>query len=78
MGRVIGMALCENIPLGIPVTSAFCKLLSIDGFFSCPPNLVCDVCLCVCVCARARAHSLISECERAIFYFQIEPQLEIS
>ena len=32
-GRLIGLALCENIPLGIPLTSGFFKLLASEGLF---------------------------------------------
>ncbi len=40
MGRVLGLALCENIPLGIPLASSFFKLLTSDSMFPEYPNLV--------------------------------------
>jgi hypothetical protein len=40
MGRLIGLALCENIPLGIPLPNAFFKLLTFDGIFASAPTLV--------------------------------------
>jgi len=33
MGRLIGLALCEKIPLGIPMASGFFKLLEADSIF---------------------------------------------
>ena len=33
IGRLIGLALCENVPLGIPLTSGFFKLLASEGLF---------------------------------------------
>ena len=40
MGRVLGLALCENIPLGIPLASSFFKLLASGSLFPEPPTLV--------------------------------------
>ena len=40
MGRVIGLALAENIPLGLPLASSFFKLLAIDSIFPEHPTLV--------------------------------------
>ena len=40
MGRVLGLALCESIPLGIPLASSFFKLLTSDSMFPECPNLV--------------------------------------
>jgi len=39
MGRVLGLSLCENMPLGIPLASGFFKLLAIDGLFPEHPTL---------------------------------------
>ena len=33
MGRLIGLALCEKIPLGIPMASGFFKQLEADSIF---------------------------------------------
>jgi hypothetical protein len=39
MGRLIGLALAENIPLGVPLASGFFKLLAADGIFPEDVNL---------------------------------------
>jgi hypothetical protein len=40
MGRVIGLSLCESIPLGIALNSSFYKLLAAESLFADYPCLV--------------------------------------